>query len=123
MPRSAPKTMKDFTNPGSVSHSPEFPDAPPAWSLAEARARARGMGLGLTAEHLEAVRVIQGAYRDEAVPPLRRLHEALEARFAARGGMKYLYGIFSGPPITRICLLAGVNPPPGASDTGFGFSA
>ena len=123
MPASAPKTMKDFTHPGSVSHSPDFPDAPPGWSLAEARQKARDMGFDLGAEHLEAIRVIQGAYRDEAAPPLRRVHEALEARFARAGGVKHLYVIFGGPAITRACQLAGVTPPPGASDEGFGFSA
>ncbi len=118
-----PMTMQDIINPGSARHVPEFPDAPSGWSLESARREAERMGIRLGAEHLEAIRVIQGAYRDEPAPPLRRIHDALEARFADVGGMRHLYEIFSGGPVTRGCILAGVKPPAGAVDESFGSTA
>ncbi len=116
-----PMTMQDFTNPGAAGTTSGFPDAPPGWSIEMAKDTARSMGLELTEDHWEAIRVLQGAYRDEASPPLRRLHDALDARFSARGGMKHLYELFGGGPVTRGCLLAGLTPPGGASDAGAGL--
>jgi len=118
-----PMTMQDIINPGSTRHVPEFPDAPPGWSPEMAQAEAERMGIALDADHWEVIRVIQGAYRDEPTPPLRRIHDALEARFAEQGGMRHLYGIFSGGPVTRGCILAGVKPPAGAVDESFGSTA
>ncbi len=118
-----PMTMQNFTNPGSIRHVPEFPDAPPGWSLESAQEQAELMGIELGTEHWEAIRVIQGAYRDESAPPLRRIHDALEARFSDQGGMRHLYEIFAGGPVTRGCILAGVKPPAGAVDESFGSTA
>ena len=118
-----PRTMQDFTNPGAAKAAPGFPDAPSGWSPDQAREKAREMRLELNSDHWEAIRVIQGAYMDEAAPPLRRVHDALEARFSASGGMRHLYEIFNGGPVTRGCLLAGVKPPEGAADEGFGWKA
>jgi tRNA 2-thiouridine synthesizing protein E len=50
----------------------------------------------------------------------RELHDALEEKFHSRGGMKYLYSLFPGGPITQGCKLAGIEAPAGCSDTGFG---
>ena len=118
-----PRTMEEFTHPGAVHVSSDFPDAPEHWNPQMAEDMARDMGLQLTDEHWEVIRTLQGAYRDEAEPPLRRLHEALEGRFSAKGGMKYLYVIFNGGPIARGCRLAGLEPPAGAIDTSFGSEA
>lgn len=118
-----PRTMEEFVHPGAVQPSPGFPDAPENWSPAVAEELAREMGIELTEEHWEVIRTLQGAYRDEAEPPLRRLHEALEGRFSEQGGMKYLYIIFKGGPIARGCRLAGLTPPAGAIDTSFGSEA
>ncbi len=118
-----PRTMEEFTHPGSVRPSPGFPDAPESWSPDMAERLAQEMGIELTDDHWEVIRTLQGAYRDEAEPPLRRLHEALEGRFAEKGGMKYLYAIFNGGPIARGCRLAGLKPPAGAIDTSFGSEA
>ncbi len=118
-----PMTMQDITNPGASRRTPDFPDAPAGWSVETAREQAERMGIELAEAHWEAIRVIQGAYRDEASPPLRRIHDALEARFADQGGMRHLYEIFAGGPVTRGCLLAGVKPPAGAVDESFGSTA
>ena len=118
-----PMTMQDITNPGASRSVPDFPDAPSGWTPEAAREQAERMGIELSEEHWEAIRVIQGAYRDEAAPPLRRIHDALDARFSDQGGMRHLYEIFSGGPVTRGCILAGVKPPAGAVDESFGSTA
>jgi len=115
-----PMSMQHFTNPGAAGTTTGFPDAPEGWNIETAREMAAGMNLELTEDHWEAIRVLQGAFRDEASPPLRRLHDALDARFSAQGGMKHLYELFSGAPITAGCQLAGLTPPGGAADAGFG---
>ncbi len=118
-----PTTMEEIIRPGAVQASPGFPDAPPHWSPRHAEALAQELGLELEDDHWEVIRTLQGAYRDEAEPPLRRLHEALDGRFSAKGGMKYLYVIFNGGPVARGCLLAGLTPPAGAIDPSFGSEA
>ena len=119
-----PRTMEEFTNPGAIHITPDFPNAPETWSPAQAEELARQMGIGeLTEEHWHVIRVLQAAYRDEVDPPLRRLHDALQAHFDDKGGMKYLYTIFRGGPIYRGCRLAGLTPPPAATDVSFGSEA
>ena len=56
--------------------------------------------------------MLQGCYKDEVSPRIRLLRDALEARFAGKGGMKYLFGILPGGPIAQGCALAGLKPPP-----------
>ena len=51
---------------------------------------------------------------------VRELHDALDEKFHEKGGMKYLYGLFPGGPISQGCRLAGIEAPPGSTDTGFG---
>jgi tRNA 2-thiouridine synthesizing protein E len=84
---------------------------------------AAAAGLNLTEDHWEVIRVMQGCYKDELKPRIRLLRDALEARFAHRGGMKYLFGILPGGPIAQGCALAGVKPPHGATDLSFGSVA
>jgi len=50
----------------------------------------------------------------------RELHDALEERFHSRGGMKFLYDLFPGGPVTQGCRLAGLEPPAGSHEEGFG---
>jgi tRNA 2-thiouridine synthesizing protein E len=103
--------------------NPNFRDAPDGWTEAQAEAAAAQSNLKLTEDHWEVVRVLQGCYRDEVSPRLRLLHDALQARFAAKGGMKYLFTILPGGPIAQGCALAGLKPPAGARDISFGSVA
>lgn len=122
--RPVPRTIFDILHPGATAASdPGFRDAPEGWTTAQARALAAQDGLTLTEDHWEVIRVLQGCYKDEVLPRIRLLRDALEARFASKGGMKYLFGILPGGPIAQGCTLAGLKPPHGARDLSFGSVA
>jgi TusE/DsrC/DsvC family sulfur relay protein len=122
--RTAPRTMYGILHPGvETEMDPSFRDAPEGWTPASARALAVEAGLKLTEDHWEVIRVLQGCYKDEVSPRIRLLHDALNARFAGKGGMKYLFGILPGGPIAQGCALAGLKPPAGATNISFGSVA
>jgi TusE/DsrC/DsvC family sulfur relay protein len=122
--RTAPRTMYDIVHPGvEAVMDPSFRDAPEGWTPALARALAAKTGLNLTEDHWEVIRVLQGCYKDEVSPRIRLLHDALNARFTGKGGMKYLFGILPGGPIAQGCSLAGLKPPAGATNVSFGSVA
>jgi tRNA 2-thiouridine synthesizing protein E len=117
-------TMYSIMHPGvELQSEPDFRDAPEGWTRAHARALAAAAGLKLTEDHWEVIRVLQGCYKDEVSPRIRLLRDALEARFAGKGGMKYLFAILPGGPIAQGCALAGLKPPPGATDVSYGSVA
>jgi len=116
--------MRAIVHPGAdIGRDPDFRDAPDGWTRAAALAQASTAGLTLTDDHWEVIRVLQGCYRDEVSPRLRLLRDALEARFAGKGGMKHLYRILPGGPIAQGCALAGLKPPHGARNGSFGSVA
>lgn len=109
-----------LTQGGMPRRDAEFPNAPEGWSRAGAVEIAKAAGIDPTDEHWEVVRVLHGAYKEDPDPKIAMLHDALAARFAKQGGMKHLYQILPGGPITQGCKLAGLVPPPGSTDKGFG---
>ncbi len=110
-------TINDFVNPGaSAQRDPTFPDAPDGWTTADAETLAAQNGLSLTDDHWEVIRVLQGAYRDEAAPRLRTLCSALKARFKAKGGIEYVYELMPAGPLAQGCRLAGLAPPAGVAE-------
>jgi tRNA 2-thiouridine synthesizing protein E len=120
--RARSSTMNDPGTHGASTPA-GFPHAPAGWSLDAARLAAADEGLEPGGEHWETVRALQEYYARHAEgPPVnaRELHDALEERFHARGGMKYLYRLFPGGPVAQGCRLAGLEPPAGSVDTGFG---
>ncbi|MCC6776526.1 MAG: TusE/DsrC/DsvC family sulfur relay protein [Hyphomicrobiales bacterium] len=121
---SSPRTIFDILHPGAaIGSDPSFRDAPDGWTPDHARTLAAATGLELTEDHWEVIRVLQGCYKDELQPRIRLLRDALEARFAGKGGMRYLFAILPGGPIAQGCALAGVKPPQGARDLSFGSVA
>lgn len=105
---------------------PSFPHAPFDWVREDAIKIAREESLELTADHWEAIRAIQNYYahhEDEAVINLRDLHDALDEHFHQQGGLKFLYTLFPGGPITQSCRLAGLKAPYIAADRSFGSVA
>jgi tRNA 2-thiouridine synthesizing protein E len=99
-----------------------FPYAPAGWTKESAESQAATEGLTPLAGHWEAVSALQEFFSRHDQPTInaRELHDALEEKFHSRGGMKYLYSLFPGGPVTQGCMLAGLEPPAGCSDTGFG---
>jgi TusE/DsrC/DsvC family sulfur relay protein len=104
-----------------MNNGSDFPHAPEGWSQEDATSMASDEGLSVTADHWEVVRALQEFYTRHDEPSInsRELHDALEERFHSRGGMKYLFELFPGGPVTQGCRLAGLEPPGGA-DKGFG---
>ncbi|MDX1697253.1 MAG: TusE/DsrC/DsvC family sulfur relay protein [Thiohalobacterales bacterium] len=97
-----------------------FPFAPIDWTPDQGTAAA---GLEPTEGHWDAVRALQeyfARHAEDRVINKRELHDALEERFHSQGGMKYLYRLFPGGPVAQGCQLAGLEPPPGSVDSGFG---
>ena len=118
------QSMNDIVHPGAiVEPDPDFPDAPEGWARSAAGEIGVTLGIDLSDDHWEAVRVIQGCYKDQPAPRLRLVRDALDARFGDKGGVKYLNEIFPNGPITQACLIGGVEPPAGSTNTSFGTVA
>lgn len=113
-----------FVRPGyEPTLDPDFPHAPIDWSREAGERAAREMGLKLTEEHWQLVCALQEYYAQHAEEGhinVRELHDALDEFFHPEGGIKYLYQLFPGGPIAQGCRLAGLTPPAGAADKGFG---
>lgn len=103
----------------------DFRFAPLDWTPDKARATAAQEGFTPGDDHWEVVRGLQEFYaRHHNVSiSMRELQDALEEKFHHKGGMKYLYTLFPGGPIAQGCRLAGLRPPAGAIDRGFGSVA
>ncbi len=115
-------TMKEILIPGLANANPEFPNAPPGWTLQEAKHIASQQGIFLSKDHIRAVRAIQEFFfqhRDKR-PNVRGIHDALDESFHQQGGIKYLYKLFPGGPVAQGYLIAGVQPPAGATNKSFG---
>lgn len=106
----------------TAGRDPQFPHAPPDWTRASAETAARQDRLTLTDAHWDLVRALQEYFsrHGEREINLRELHDALDEKFHASGGIKYLYQILPGGPVAQGCRLAGLKPPAGATDKGFG---
>jgi tRNA 2-thiouridine synthesizing protein E len=102
-----------------------FPHAPADWTPETAVEIARQEQLALGDDHWAVVRGLQEffARQEEGVINLRDLHDALDEKFHYKGGIKYLYTLLPGGPIAQGCRLAGLEPPAGAVDMGFGSVA
>lgn len=113
----------DYIRPGYEFHPiPGFPHAPYDWSRESAEAAAREEGLRLTDDHWRVVRALQEFYARHEDPAInvRELHDALDEHFHPEGGIKHVYTLFPKGPIAQGCRLAGLQPPTGAQDKGFG---
>lgn len=107
---------------GGAPQDPKFPHAPHGWTSQEAQKKAEQEGLKLGEEHWEAVRALQEYFAKHADKPVnvRELHDALDEKFHAKGGLKHLYRLFPDGPVAQGCRLAGLKAPPGATSGGSG---
>ncbi|MCG6940667.1 MAG: TusE/DsrC/DsvC family sulfur relay protein [Thiohalocapsa sp.] len=113
-------TMQEILNPGANAQNPDFPNAPADWTRASAEASAEAEDMNLTDDHWAVIRALQHFFAGDETPSVRAIHDALNERFHAKGGLKYLYEIFPGGPVAQGCRLAGVQAPAGAVDPSFG---
>ncbi len=115
-----PATMADIMNPGAAPHDPSFPHAPSDWTPESAEAAAQRDGFSLDQDHWDVIRALQALFVGSDRPNVRMLHDALDERFHAKGGLKHLYEILPGGPVAQGCRLAGLQAPAGAADRSFG---
>ena len=101
---------------------PQFPHAPEGWTKESAQKSAQQEGLKIGEEHWAVVRALQEYFskHEEITISARELHDALDEKFHAKGGLKYLYELFPGGPVAQGCRLAGLKAPAGAADKSFG---
>lgn len=103
----------------SSTHT-EFSNAPHGWDTTMAAQLAVENDLDLTEDHWEAIRGLQEYFSKHDFGKRRELVDALNEKFHAKGGMKYLYRLFPSGPIAQGCLIAGIQPPAGSIDRSFG---
>lgn len=114
------ESMNDIMHPGSDTVDEMFSYAPQGWSRSVAESVASGEGLSLTDDHWEVVKALQSYFSKHESAKPRELHDALDEKFHARGGIRFLYELFPGGPIAQGCRVAGLEPPAGSTDASFG---
>jgi len=92
---------------------------PGAWR-AETEERARAAGLELTPAHWQVIEFLREQCDAERAPKAHLVAMALEERFAAEGGRRYLLELFPKGAVAQGCELAGLPVPAYASDGSFG---
>ncbi len=93
----------------------------PPWSEEVARDIAAKEGVELTAEHWEVVHLLRNHYRLRGHSLTgTALLRALGEPFGMRGGIKHLYELFPGGPVSQGSRIAGVPAPPYSRDLSFG---
>ncbi|MCW8964096.1 MAG: TusE/DsrC/DsvC family sulfur relay protein [Gammaproteobacteria bacterium] len=75
----------------------------------------------LSDEHWDVIVYLRDYYVETGLPRFARTtSRALNKRFSAQGGSKYLYGLFSGGPVTQGSRIANLRTPACATDVSFG---
>ncbi len=114
-------TMKEILNPGAVRKaSSAFPHAPAEWDETAAAEVASKEGLSLEDHHWEVITALQEFFARNKDPKAREIHDALDEKFHALGGLKFLYKLLPGGPVAQGCRLAGLTAPVGAEDGSLG---
>ncbi len=95
------------------------------FTLESATVSARREGIELNSDQMEVLDALHHYYSQHKHLNhinVRELHDALEEKFHIKGGMKYLFSLFPKGPISQGCRIAGLEPPAGIIDKGFGSS-
>lgn len=95
------------------------------WDRDIAAARAKEVGIDkLTDAHWEVVKFLRERFHEKGqVEHARDLHPIMAEKWAAQGGMKYLYRLFPNGPVHQGSYIAGVPEPHDATDPSFGTVA
>jgi tRNA 2-thiouridine synthesizing protein E len=93
------------------------------WDEAQGRRLAGDEGIELTDAHWEVIRYLRDYYLEHGPPESgREMSDALDDRFAERGGRKYLRRLFPQGPVAQGMHIAGLQVPAYTEDEGFGIS-
>ncbi len=117
-----PDILKFITGEGAIEKDPAgnligLND----WSEDIARKLAKELKIELKADHWEVVRFLREYYREHGQAlHARSVLQALEERFAQKGGRKYLYLLFPGGAVTQASKIAGLPVPKDSVDPSFG---
>lgn len=117
------KSMNDILHPkGEAEAQPEFPNAPAGWTKEVALSSASKETLKLGDDHWALVNALQEYFtrHENSSIKVRELSDALDEKFHSKGGIKYLFELFPDGPIAQGCRIAGLTPPSGSTDKGFG---
>ena len=71
------------------------------WDLHRANVIAQAEGIVLSDAHIDVIQYLRMTFEKHGpVKHARTLTQALEAKYATRGGLKFLYQLFPGGPVT-----------------------
>lgn len=100
-----------------------FPNAPVDWSPDLAEEIAKDEGIELGDDHWQLISALQEYYSKVEHPKLRQVKDALDEKFHAKGGTRYLHQLIPSGPVACGCKLAGLEVPAGTIDKSFGSVA
>ena len=98
----------------------DFPNAPKGWTAELAQKTAKEFGIIMGPDHWDTVICLQEYFSRNEVPNRRELNDALEEYCHHHGGLKGLYKLFPGGPISQGCPISGIDAPAGSKDSSFG---
>ena len=119
-----PDIMKFITGEGAIDKDPAgnlvvLND----WSEDIARNLAWELRIELDPDRWEVINFLRDFYRQHGKAlHARTVLQALEERFAQKGGRKYLYRLFPGGAVTQASKIAGLPVPKDSVDPSFGTS-
>ena len=91
------------------------------WTEETARSIAQMESIELTEAHWTVIRFLREHYSQHGTSQHARiLTNALEEKFQIQGGLKYLYTLFPGGPVSQGARIAGVPVPMDSSNESFG---
>lgn len=107
---------------GAAIHDPQgYLEELEPWSRERASELASQEGIALTDEHWDVIEFLRDRFvREGQVKSGRMIVAALEERYAAKGGKRYLYTLFPHGPVTQGSAIAGLPLPAYTADPSFG---
>ncbi|MCW8841523.1 MAG: TusE/DsrC/DsvC family sulfur relay protein [Gammaproteobacteria bacterium] len=93
------------------------------WSEERALELAHQESIEMSEEHWDVIHFLRERYLQEGQARSgRKVVEALERRYAGKGGKRYLYTLFPHGPVTQASIIAGLPLPAYTTDPSFGSS-
>jgi len=93
-----------------------------AWTENDAVKLARTEGIELTDKHFEVIRFMRVHFENVGaeMPKAHEFMSTLKEQFSEEGGLKYLYLLFPGGPLSQGFRFAGIPVPKDAKNMSFG---